>query len=153
LQRLDKLVEWTSEWEEVTKETLMKNSVSHFEIYADDPGGLAKFYSSLFDWNTEAVPGMDYTMLRTVDTDANGMPTKAGGINGGLLKRPAGFNSNAFVNYVNVDSVDTAAEKAQKLGAKVTKGKTAVPGMGWFVMLIDPQGNNFAVWQNDDKAK
>jgi len=28
-----------------------------------------------------------------------------------------------------------------------------VPGMGWFAMLIDPQGNPFAMWQSDSNAK
>jgi len=28
-----------------------------------------------------------------------------------------------------------------------------VPGMGWFAMLIDPQGNPFALWQSDSNAK
>src|SRR5690349_4807337 len=47
-----------------------KNSVAHFEIYADDPDALAKFYTSLFDWKIETVPGMDYRMVHTTDTDA-----------------------------------------------------------------------------------
>jgi hypothetical protein len=32
------------------------------------------------------------------------------------------------------------------------KPKTAVPNMGWFAMLTDPQGNGFAMWQSDSKA-
>jgi predicted enzyme related to lactoylglutathione lyase len=52
-----------------------------------------------------------------------------------------------------VDSIDTAAARAQKLGATVMKGKAAVPGMGWFAMLVDPQGNPFAIWQQDSQAK
>jgi predicted enzyme related to lactoylglutathione lyase len=35
----------------------------------------------------------------------------------------------------------------------VTRGKSPVPRMGWFAMLLDPQGNSFAVWQQDAKAK
>jgi predicted enzyme related to lactoylglutathione lyase len=67
--------------------------------------------------------------------------------------RPQGFQVDAWVNYVNVDSVDQMADRATKLGARVTKGKTAVPGMGWFAMFVDPQGNNFAMWQTDPSAK
>jgi predicted enzyme related to lactoylglutathione lyase len=33
------------------------------------------------------------------------------------------------------------------------KGKAPVPGMGWFAMLVDPQGNPFALWQSDKNAK
>jgi uncharacterized protein len=132
---------------------MKKNSVAHFEIYADDPDKLSEFYTSLFDWTIEPMAGMDYRLVKTVETDAKGMPTQTGGINGGMLKRPAGYDPHAWVNYVNVDSVDASVERAQKLGARLTKGKAPVPGMGWFAMLIDPQGNNFALWQTDPNAK
>src|SRR5215467_6498464 len=54
-----------------------KNSVAHFEIYANDPDGLGRFYSTLFDWSIESVPGMDYGWIRTVETDAKGAPIQA----------------------------------------------------------------------------
>jgi uncharacterized protein len=134
---------------------MKKNSVAHFEIYADDPDKLQQFYTSLFDWTIERmpVPGMDYRLIKTVDTDAKGMPTQTGGINGGLMKRPAGYEGKAYVNYVNVESLDASVDRAQQLGAKLMKGRAAVPGMGWFAMLVDPQGNPFALWQSDSNAK
>jgi len=132
---------------------MKKNSVSHFEIYADDPDKLQQFYTTLFDWTVDRMPGMDYRLIKSVDTDAKGMPTQTGGINGGLLKRPAGYGVSAWVNYVNVESLDASVDRAQKLGAKVTKAKSPVPGMGWFAMLIDPQGNHFALFQPDSSAK
>jgi predicted enzyme related to lactoylglutathione lyase len=132
---------------------MKKNSVAHFEIYADDPDQLEQFYTSLFDWKIERMPNMDYRLIKTVDTDAKGMPTQPGGINGGLMKRPAGYEGRAWVNYVNVESLEASIDRAQKLGAKMMKGKSPVPGMGWFAMLIDPQGNPFALWQSDSSAK
>jgi uncharacterized protein len=132
---------------------MKKNSVAHFEIYANDLDKLEQFYTSLFDWTVERVPGMDYRFIKTVETDEKGMPTQTGGINGGMLKRPAGYEDRAWINYVNVASLEASINQAQKLGAKVMKGKSAVPGMGWFAMLIDPQGNPFALWQADSNAK
>ena len=132
---------------------MKKNSVAHFEIYADDPDKLEQFYTSLFDWTVERMPGMDYRLIKTVETDPKGMPTQTGGINGGLLKRPTGYEARAWVNYVNVESLDAAVDRAQKLGAKLMKGRSPVPGMGWFAMLTDPQGNPFALWQTDSNAK
>jgi predicted enzyme related to lactoylglutathione lyase len=129
-----------------------KNPVVHFEIYADDPAKLAQFYKGLFDWTMEPLPGMDYQLIRTVDTDAKGMPTQAGGINGGMMRRPAP-EVPGTINYVSVESLDGALERAQKLGAEVMKGRAAVPGRGWFVILQDPQGNAFALWQQDAQAK
>ena len=132
---------------------MKKNSVVHFEIYADDPDKLVKFYTSLFDWTIERMPGMDYRLIKTVETNAKGMPLQAGGINGGILKRPAGYEGHTWINYVNVASLEAAIDRAQKLGATVMKEKSPVPGMGWFAMLTDPQGNPFAIWQTDPNAK
>ena len=129
-----------------------KHSVSHFEIYADDPEALSQFYTKLFDWSVELVPGMDYRFIKTVETGAAG-PTQPGGINGGMITRPQDYDGNAFVNYVNVENLDQAVERGKGLGAKVMKPRTAVPGMGWFAMLLDPQGNGFAVWQMDKAAR
>jgi hypothetical protein len=100
----------------------------------------------------QPMPQMDYTMIRTVETDPKGMATQTGGINGGILSVP-GYKPGAWVNYVNVESIDASVDKAQRLGAKVTKPKSPVPGMGWFAMLTDPQGNAFAMFQQDAQAK
>lgn len=132
---------------------MKKNGVVHFEIYARDAEKLAKFYSSLFDWSIEAMPGTDYRYVKTVDTDAQGMPTQPGSINGGLIVRPAGFEDPGWINYINVESLDPAVKRAQDLGAKVMKPRAPVPGMGWFAMLVDPQGNSFALWEQDKSAK
>jgi uncharacterized protein len=132
---------------------MQKNTVSHFEIYADDPAKLTKFYTSLFDWTVTPVPGMDYQIIHSAETDAKGMLKQPGAINGGILKRPDGFRMNGFVNYAMVDSIEQAVERAKALGAKVTKDKTVVPGMGWFAMFLDPEGNNFAVFKGDPGAK
>ena len=132
---------------------MKQNHVAHFEIYANQPDKLGEFYSKLFDWTIEKVPGMDYAMVKTVDTSPEGMPPQPGGINGGIARRPDGYNDHAWINYVNVDSLGNSIERAEQLGAKLMKGKQPVPGMGWFAMLTDPEGNIFALWQTDPNAK
>jgi len=130
----------------------MHNPVSHFEIYADNPKGLAGFYTDVFDWKVEAMPGNDdYLLVQTVDVDAQRMAKQAGGINGGIMKRPDPKAPN-IINYVSVESLDGALERAAQRGGKVMKGKAAVPGMGWFAILSDPEGNPFALWQPDKAA-
>jgi hypothetical protein len=129
------------------------HGVVHFEIPADDPEKLIGFYKDLFGWEVQKMPmdGMDYYMLMTVPTDEKGMPTQPGGINGGLFKRQQ--PDQKPINYIAVEAVDTYVEKAQSLGAMVAMGKMPVPAMGWFAILIDPQGNPFGVWQDDPSAK
>jgi len=130
-----------------------KNPVAHFEIYADDIDKLARFYTSIFDWTIEFVPGTDCALVKTVETDENGMPSQAGGINGGIFKRSSACDMKLWNNYVNVESLDATMDHAQKLGAKLMQGKLAVPGEGWYAILTDPQGNPFAIWQADPNAK
>jgi len=142
----------------------MDHTVVHFEIPADQPERAAKFYRELFGWeiskwegSAEEREGMadyrpenfEYWMVRTVPTDASGMPTRPG-VNGGLMRRM--FPGQAPVNYISVDSVDEFVKRAERLGAKILMGKTPVPGMGWFAQFTDPEGNVFAIWETDMNA-
>jgi uncharacterized protein len=132
----------------------MEHTIVHFEIPADQPERAAKFYRELFGWDIKqfegsAAGGMEYWMVRTVPTDAQGRPT-APGVNGGLMRRM--YPNQGPVNYINVESVNESLSRAEELGAKVLMGKTPVPGMGWFAQLSDTEGNVFAVWETDMSA-
>ena len=132
----------------------MDHTIVHFEIPADQPERAAKFYRELFGWDIKqyegsAAGGMEYWMVRTVPTDAEGHPTRPG-VNGGLMRRM--YPNQPPVNYIVVENVDESVSRAEALGAKVQMGKTPVPGMGWFAQLTDPEGNLFAVWETDMSA-
>ena len=130
---------------------LVAHGVVHFEIPADDPDKLVRFYSDLFDWQIDKMPGdIEYWMLHTVPTDDKGMPTQPGGINGGITRRQN--PGHRPINYVQVESLDQYLAKAKGLGARLMLEKMPVPGMGWFAQLLDPQGNPFAIWQDDSSA-
>ena len=131
---------------------MAKNPVAHFEIPADDPERLSGFYSELFDWKIKKSEGMDYWLVSTVATKPEGGPAEPGGINGGITKRPMPDARN-WVNYVTVGSVDDTVRQAQGLGARVLTSKSAVPSMGWFAILADPEMNVFGIWQDDSAAK
>ncbi len=130
----------------------MNHGVVHFEIVGDDPEKLASFYSNLFGWQIQKVPmdGMDYWTIETMPTDANGMVTEPGGINGGLTKKMS--PDHRPVNYVWVESVADYVAKTKQLGGTVLMDKTPIPGMGYFAQLIDPQGNYFGLFQGDPTA-
>lgn len=127
------------------------HGVVHFEIPADDPDKLAEFYTGLFGWQITKMPGeMEYWSVMTVEADENGMPKQPGAINGGMGRRM--MPDQKPMNYIAVESVDEYAAKAESLGATVTMAKQPVPGMGWFAMVMDPQGNMFGIWQTDAAA-
>jgi uncharacterized protein len=118
--------------------------VTHFEIYGDQPGELAKFYSRLLGWAIEPTPGLDYWRISTPGR-------KEGRFDGGMTFRPAAA-PRGWVNYVAVQSVDDTLTLARQMGAIVVRPKTAVPKVGWYAVLSDPQNNQFAIWETDDTA-
>jgi len=119
-------------------------AVTHFEIYAEAPAKLAEFYRSLFGWQIEQAPGIDYWRIQTGATDSEA-------IRGGLLYRPIP-GPRSWVHYVNVASLDEAVAEVQRLGGTLLRPKTAVPKTAWYAVVADPEGNIFAVWQADANA-
>ena len=122
----------------------MGASVTHFEIYAEDPTGLAQFYRDLFDWKIEKTPGVEYFRIQTG-------PPEDHSIAGGLLNRPIP-GPRSWVHYVRVDSIDQTIERVQSLGGKLLRPKAAVPKTAWYAVVEDPEGNIFAVYQHDATA-
>lgn len=121
----------------------MKHTIVHFEIPADDIERAKKFYAELFGWQFSTPPGYDdYWTFYTGDPEQD-----AGG---GLMKRQA--PEQGIVQYIQVESVDEYATKAQKLGGTVILPKSPVPGMGWFAHLLDTEGSCFAIWESDKSA-
>jgi len=52
-----------------------------------------------------------------------------------------------------VPSVTMAMKKVEKLGGAICKPKTAVHGMGYFAICRDTEGNTFALWEMNERAK
>lgn len=122
----------------------LTGSVTHFEIYAEEPATLAKFYRQLFGWKLERVPGLDYWRIETEAAPASRVA-------GGLTYRPIA-GTRGWVHYVHVKSLDDAVAEAEDLGAIVLRPKTAVPKTAWYAVLADPEGNIFAIYQSDPAA-
>ncbi len=118
---------------------MANNRVVHFEIPANEPEALCKFYTELLGWKfTKApVPGMDYWLCDT----GSGEP----GINGAIMPRQD--PRQPVTNYVDVASIDDTLEQATKLGAVVALPKMPIPGVGAVAAIIDPQGNICGLWE------
>jgi uncharacterized protein len=113
------------------------NRVVHFEIPANDPQALTKFYAELFGWTFSRLPNpmVEYW---NCTTGANGP-----GINGGIVKKQN--PTHPCMNYVDVGSIDQAIDKAETLGAKLALPKIPIPGIGAIACMIDPEGNMFGL--------
>ena len=122
---------------------MVDHTVIHFEIPADNVEKLRRFYSELFRWKIEKTPGpMDYWMIETVPVDEKGNALRSG-VNGGMMKKQ--HPEHKPTNYIAVESVDDYVKKIENLGGKITVPKMEIPGVGWWAMAIDPEGNQFAI--------
>lgn len=122
----------------------MPNCLTHFEIYGDQPARLAEFYRTLFGWDLEQMPGIDYWRI-----DA-GFDEK-GALSGGLTYR-AIPGLNGWMLFINVPVLDDTVERIQSLGGSIVRPKTAVPKAAWVTIVADPANNIFGVWQADPAA-
>ena len=120
----------------------MANPFVHVELMTSDVAKAKAFYTELFDWKLEDIPGMDYTLIKVGE-----------GTGGGMMKIPSPDVPSCWLAYVQVDDAATATEKARTLGATICKEVTEIPGIGWFSVITDPTGATLALWQMNPEYK
>lgn len=114
----------------------------HIEIPTASAETAKKFYGQAFGWTFHEIPEHKYTTYRTGD----------GEIGGGLFDPPAGA-PRTITNYILVDDLEASAKKVQELGGRIVADRVEVPGMGWFRIIADPDGNTFGLWQSMQQPK
>ena len=73
------------------------------------------------------------------------------GIGGGLQKREQ--PEDQIFNYIKVSSVDKYSKKIEEGGGTLNSPKITVPGVGYFYMFKDTEGNKLGIMQEDDSAE
>lgn len=120
--------------------------VVHFEILAEDPERALKFYDAVFGWKNQKWEGpMDYWLLSTGKEDEPG-------IDGALIRKSDSPNPYG-TNTIGVESVDDALKQIQENGGEIMQPKGAIPGVGYFSVFKDPEGNIFGLMESDESAK
>lgn len=117
----------------------MANPFVHVELSTTDPAKAREFYSRLFDWKLQDMPGGTYTLIEVGD-----------GTGGGMMQQMIPGAGSAWMPYVLVDDIAAATEKARSLGAAVLTDVTEIPGMGWFSAINDPTGAMLGLWKSKD---
>lgn len=123
----------------------MNNRVIHFEVQADNIDRAKDFYQKSLGWKISQMMkkedgGMDYWGIETGEGP---------GINGGLYLRPK-EEKDRFYLYdctVMVEDIDKTTEAIRANGGTITKDKSEIPGVGWFVGAKDTEGNRFGLMQ------
>jgi predicted enzyme related to lactoylglutathione lyase len=128
------------------KETDMAaNRIVHFEIPAERPDVIARFYGDLFGWDFQQipVPGLEFWRCDAGDGQGEGAARGGPGIAGAVMKRQNA--GQPCMNYVGVEDIDATIEAATRLGATVALPKMPVPGGHAIAALVDPEGNLFGL--------
>ena len=112
--------------------------ITHIEFPADDLGRARRFYSELFGWELGEMPQFpDYLLF------SMGSIERAGGAIG---KRGQSVDDKLRI-YVEVDSIDGVLPRVPDLGGKVVTPKTAIPGQGFYAVLLDSEGSEIALYE------
>jgi predicted enzyme related to lactoylglutathione lyase len=111
---------------------------NHIEIPADDTARARRFDESMFGWTFTQTPFGDYMTYKT--------PAGEAGVAGGMGKRGESA-PRTIRHYVGVASIDASAARAVELGGRVVEEKDEIPGIGWWAVIADTEGNELGIFQ------
>jgi predicted enzyme related to lactoylglutathione lyase len=112
---------------------------NHIEIPADDTKRARAFYEGLFGSTFTDTQFGDYALYATASGEQ--------GVSGGLGKRGETAPMSTR-NYVSVDSIEAALARAVELGGRVIENKDEVPGVGWWAVIADTEGNELGIFES-----
>lgn len=113
-----------------------KRTVAWIELYADDRGDLASFYSDLFGFEVKDYAEMNYTTLATANKDD--------GFGIGIGQRSE-ENPGMTTIYISSSDIEADLNAIQARGGTVMGEPTEVPGVGRLAFFHDPGGNFMAL--------
>lgn len=119
--------------------------VQHFELPYRSRDRAKKFYFDAFGWQLFDLPGSGYTLASSVDTRPNGMPKRAGAINGGLVPRDDIVQGPTFM--VKVGNVAAHLERIREHGGEILTEPIHM-GPVIFSRIRDTEGNVLAIMQD-----
>jgi uncharacterized protein len=120
----------------------MSRSIVHVEFAGEDRRELAEFYSSIFGWELQEFPDMNYTTFSSGQGGLGGGFAPVGDIN------PRG----AVVVYIDVDDVEATLDAIEERGGKRLHPPLDIPGVGTIAHFTDPGGNRVAVIKGAEGA-
>ncbi|MGH8217518.1 MAG: VOC family protein [Steroidobacteraceae bacterium] len=109
------------------------------ELVTADPAAAGAFYGKVLGWTPQAWnKDPSYTVLLTPKGPVGGM------MKPGADTQSAGSSAH-WMSYVGAANVEETAATAQRLGGRLVKGASDIPGGGRYAVLADPQGAVFGI--------
>ena len=124
----------------------MSARVVHFEVPFDDADRARSFYRDVFDWQINAIPDLNYTIVSTGPVSDEGMPSEAGYIGGSMMQRQAPVDTPVIT--LQVDDIDATVVAIEKHGGSAVGEKLTVGDMGFAAYFKDSEGNLMGLWQS-----
>lgn len=114
------------------------------ELYTTNLDAGFDFYQKMFGWTK--LTDMDMGPMGTYRIFDEGDNKPMG--SGGMMLKPAQMPVCAWSFYFNVESIGAAIKRVEAGQGKVLNGPNQVPGGGWIIQGMDPQGAMFALVAN-----
>ena len=116
----------------------MAGKLVHFEIPAADTGRARSFYNGLFGWEYQPWEGpMEYHTLTDIQDPS-----------GAIYPRQKKENVRI---WFDTNDLDADIARVRELGGEASD-REPIPGIGWFTICTDTEGNEFGIMANDPSA-
>ena len=113
----------------------------HIEFPSTDLAKTKTFFSSIFGWTFQDIPGFEaYGMFRTPS-----------GLGGGVDAGPKAEapSDKGPVLHIEVDDIDATLAKINEAGGQTVIAKTKISDeFGSYALFLDNVGNRFGLWSN-----
>lgn len=113
---------------------MSQHPIIHVELSCHDREQAGEFYRSIFGWEIQQMPEMNYATFSTGE-----------GVGGGLNPVQESYPAGLVTFYVYTDDVDATLAKVKELGGEIVVPKMEIPGVGWFGFFKDPTGNQIGI--------
>lgn len=115
----------------------MTHEFAWFDLMSPSPAASLAFYGGLLGWT-----GAEGNVPHYTEIVAAGVPI--GGVVELTADMQAGGAVSGWLGYITVPAIDTAVSRLEAAGGRVHRPVSAIPGVGRFAVVADPQG---AVYQ------
>jgi predicted enzyme related to lactoylglutathione lyase len=111
--------------------------ITHVEFPADDLERAKRFYSAVAGWEFQAMEGYpDYELFQTDEKSGGAIGIRGSSV--GTVVR----------NFITVPDLERAVEAVNENGGSIVEGITDVEGQGRYVVALDSEGTEIALWQD-----